>query len=116
VKKLRCTIKTNAERLPFIMVLIAAVCYLCAYTDIYFYGYDLLQNTGDVSLLFCFFMYGFSGKWGFIAMKSLYTLVALNILNIINMYFVVENYYFYFIGFIYACFITLIVYSKCRST
>jgi len=116
VKDLRCTIKTNAERLPFIMVLFSAVCYLCSYTEIYFYGYEFLQNTGDVSLLFCFFMYGYSGKWGFVAKKSLYTLAVLNILNIVNEYFVVENYYFYFIGFIYACFCSLIIYSKCRNT
>jgi hypothetical protein len=104
-------IKAYAERLPFMMVLFSAICYLCSQTKVYFYGYQLLQNIGDVSLLFCFFMLAYSDKWGFVAKKSIYTLISLNVLNIINEYFVIENYYFYFIMSIYLCFTALFIYS-----
>jgi len=116
MKKVRNEIKAHADKLPFIMVVFSAICYLSSKTDVYFYGYELLQNIGDVSLLFCFFMLAYSEKWGFVAKKSIYTLIALNVLNIVNEYFVINNYYFYYIVFIYCLFITALIYEKCKNT
>lgn len=109
-------IKKHSEKLPFIMVVFFMICFLCTEYDFYFYGYDLMQNICEVSLLFCIFMYGNSDKWGFIAKKSLYTLFALNILNIVHEITPLTNYYSDYLIIIYAFFITLIIYDKCRRS
>jgi len=116
MKNIRSEIKTHSERIPFFIVLLSAMFYFCAATEIYFYWFKLIQNIGEVSLLFCFFMWLHSEKWGVIAKKSINTLMALNILNIANEYFEINNYYFYYITLIYCYFITVVIYSKCKNT
>ena len=116
MNKVKSEIKANLERVPFFLVCISALCFLISYTDLYFYGFEMIQNIFDYSIVFCIFMYGCSEKWGFIAKKSIYTLLALNILNILSECYLVENYYFYYVGLIYAFFVTLLIYSKCKNT
>lgn len=108
-------IKSRLEIIPLLLVLESFICFLLSYFNFYKSIFAYWEDLTECSLLMCIILYGISGKWGFVAKKSIATLFLLNIVNIFYSVLDTDKYYNIIFGVLFSCFLILIIYDLCRK-
>lgn len=107
--------KSILEIIPLLLVIESFICFLCSYFKFYESVFSYWEDVTECSLLMCFVFYCISGKWGFVAKKSIATLFILNIVNIFYSVIDTDKYYNIIFVILFSCFLILMIYELCRE-
>ncbi len=114
---LRNEIKSKVEYIPLFLVLEAEICFIFSYFKLYKEIFDAWEELTCCSLLMCVILYGFSENWGLLSKKCLLTCVLLNILNLVDKWFKLDDtYYIWFQSLFYGLGLFLMFYELYKKT
>lgn len=116
---MRDYIKAHFEKIPFILVIINAVCFYWFLVDIdsYYYFETALGDFTQVSLVFIAILYSQSKDWGYIAKRSLLCLLTLWASNFVMCITDIEfNLYVnIYMSLIYIVFVGNFIWALCNK-
>lgn len=98
-----------AEKMMFLLLLIAMAGYLCCGLQIYADWFDYIDYFINCCPTFCIFAWLVSEHWGMVAKRSLVALVGFNIINLVYVGLDRDFYYhFFYLMIIYSMTLTMI--------